>query len=173
MFMVIAVLVTAGVYAQTAPDFKIEFGRVAASSVFKSDTMSIWGGSLVKGEDGLYHLYYSRWPKHLGWVWVTHSEIAHAVSASPFGPFAFKDVTLPPRGAAYWDGLCTHNPTVHRFDGRYYLYYMGIVSPRRIVRSGRSRSIPGPFLRWKANGFPRKIPISGTRTVSTEPLSNA
>ncbi|WP_066631573.1 glycoside hydrolase family protein [Labilibacter marinus] len=105
--------------------FKIELGEVAAQSKFISDTMSIWGGSIVKGEDGLYHMYYSRWKKDLGWAWVTHSEIAHAVAESPFGPFKFKDVTLPPRGAEYWDGLCTHNPTIHKFDGKYYLYYMG------------------------------------------------
>ena len=28
-------------------------------------------------------------------------------------------------GAEYWDGMCTHNPTVHKFNGKYYLYYMG------------------------------------------------
>ena len=107
------------------PDLKITLGKVEARSVFKNDSMSIWGASLVKGEDSLYHLFYSRWPKNLGWAWVTHSEIAHAVSASPFGPFEFKDVSLAPRGAGFWDGLCTHNPNIHVFDGKYYLYYMG------------------------------------------------
>ena len=105
--------------------------------------MSIWGGSLVKGEDGLYHLYYSRWPKRLGWAWVTHSEIAHAVAESPLGPYTFQDVTLPPRGAEFWDGLCTHNPTVHRFDGKYYLYYMGNTGDGKVV------GMPGkPQLNW-------------------------
>ena len=66
-----------------------------------------------------------RWKKERHWAWVTHSEIAHAVSVSPFGPFKHKDITLPARGAEYWDGLCTHNPTMHKFDGKYYLYYMG------------------------------------------------
>ena len=32
------------------------------SAKFESDTQSIWGGSLVKGDNGLYHMYYSRWP---------------------------------------------------------------------------------------------------------------
>lgn len=106
-------------------DFKIEFGKVAKKSVFSEEGMSIWGGSLVKGEDNLYHMFYSRWPKAPGWIWVSHSEIAHAVSDSPFGPFKFKDVALKVRGAEYWDGLCTHNPTIHKFNGKYYLYYMG------------------------------------------------
>jgi hypothetical protein len=105
--------------------YQLRLGEVPASAKFESGTMSIWGGSLVKGDDGLYHMYYSRWPKALGWAWVTHSEIAHAVATSPFGPFEFEDVALPVRGAEYWDGLCTHNPTVHKFGDRYYLYYMG------------------------------------------------
>ena len=106
-------------------EYGLRLGEVPLSAKFESDTSSIWGGSLVKGDDGLYHMYYSRWKKELGWAWVTHSEIAHAVASSPFGPFEFKDVTLSVRGAEYWDGLCTHNPTVHRFGDKYYLYYMG------------------------------------------------
>ena len=106
-------------------DLKIDFQKVAQHSIFSNDTMSIWGGSLVKGEDGLYHMFYSRWPKKIGWAWVTHSEVAHAVADNPLGPFEFKDISLPVRGVEYWDGLCTHNPTIHKFDGKYYLYYMG------------------------------------------------
>lgn len=103
------------------------FQPVPTSAKFINDTLFIWGGSLVKSEqDGKYHLYYSRWPKELGMsAWVTHSEIAHAVSDSPFGQFEFCDVALPARGREYWDGAVTHNPTIHFFDGKYYLYYMG------------------------------------------------
>ncbi|MEO0732321.1 MAG: glycoside hydrolase family protein [Bacteroidota bacterium] len=105
--------------------FSLELGKVAPRAKFVNDTMSIWGGSLVKGDDGQYHMYYSRWPKRLGWAWVTDSEIAHATADNPFGPFTFRDVVLPRRGAEYWDGMCTHNPTIHRFGDKYYLYYMG------------------------------------------------
>jgi beta-glucanase (GH16 family) len=56
---------------------------------------------------------------------VTHSEVAHAVSDSPLGPWRHHDVALPPRGTNFWDGSCTHNPTVLRIAGKYYLYYMG------------------------------------------------
>jgi hypothetical protein len=121
----LALIIFSCSHPESPNDFKIELGQVAEKSVFKNDTMSIWGGSLVKGDDELYHMFYSRWPKNLGWAWVTHSEIAHAVSTSPFGPFEYKDVTLPIRGAQYWDGLCTHNPTIHKFNNKYYLYYMG------------------------------------------------
>jgi len=86
----------------------------------------IWCGTMVRGDDGKYHLYYSRWPRKLGHnAWVTNSEVAHAVGDSPFGVFHFVDVALPARGKEYWDGLCTHNPTVLRIGNKYYLYYMG------------------------------------------------
>ncbi|MBK1878947.1 glycoside hydrolase family protein [Pelagicoccus mobilis] len=113
--------------------FSLDLGKPPLTAKFESEEKSIWGGSLVKGKDGLYHMFYSRWDKALGWAWVTHSEIAHAVSKSPFGPFEHKDVALPIRGAEYWDGLCTHNPTVHEFDGKYYLYYMGNTGDGKVV----------------------------------------
>ncbi|MCG6190499.1 glycoside hydrolase family protein [Maribellus maritimus] len=86
----------------------------------------IWGASVVKGEDGKYHMFYSRWKRELGfYAWVTHSEIAYAVSDNVDGPFEFVNVTLPPRGKEFWDGTTTHNPTILRKDSLYYLYYMG------------------------------------------------
>jgi len=86
----------------------------------------IWCGSMIRGADGKYHLYYSRWPRKLGhYAWVTHSEIAHAVADAPSGPFQHVSVVLPPRGAEFWDGLCTHNPTILRVGDKYFLYYMG------------------------------------------------
>ena len=86
----------------------------------------IWCGAMVRGDDGKYHLYYSRWPRKLGhYAWVTHSEIAHAVGDSPTGEFRHVSVVLPARGKEYWDGLCTHNPTILRAGAKYYLYYMG------------------------------------------------
>lgn len=106
-------------------DLNIKFDKVPQSARFINDSLSIWGASLVKGDDGLIHMYYSIWPKEIGFSWVTNSVIAHAVSKSQYGPFEFKDIALPVRGAEYWDGLCTHNPTVHKFKDKYYIYYMG------------------------------------------------
>lgn len=93
---------------------------------FSDPGFYIWCGSPVKGDDGRYHLFYSRWPRELGhYAWVTHSEVAHAVADAPLGPYRHHDVTLPARGREFWDGLCTHNPTILRANGKYYLYYMG------------------------------------------------
>lgn len=124
-FLLIAM--TVGVVSgQVDYDFQTMIRPVPETGVFRSDDFDIWGGSPVKGDDGRYHLYYSRWPHRLGHhAWVTHSEIAHATSKSPFGPWEFQDVALPARGGDYWDGSCTHNPTVLIKNGRFYLYYMG------------------------------------------------
>jgi len=107
-------------------DFSALIQLVPKSSIFAEDGYYVWGASVIKGEDGLYHMFYSRWKDEYGFnAWVTHSEIAHATSENPGGPFKFVDIALSPRGPAFWDGLTTHNPTIHKFDGKYYLYYMG------------------------------------------------
>ncbi|WP_282136774.1 family 43 glycosylhydrolase [Seonamhaeicola maritimus] len=96
------------------------------ANIIEEEDYNVWGTNILKGNDGKYHAIYSRWPKsrgHLGWV--THSEIAHAVSENLTGPYKFKNLVLPPRGNKYWDGDCTHNPHVIEHDGKYYLYHMG------------------------------------------------
>lgn len=106
--------------------YTLHLGKADTSSVLKSADYYTWGASPIKGDDGKYHLFYSRWKKEYGFLaWVTHSEVAHAVADRPEGPYRFSDLTLPARGAEYWDGLNTHNPTIHRFEGKYYLYYTG------------------------------------------------
>lgn len=90
----------------------------------------IWGATVVKGYEGKYHMYYSRWKYELGHMgWVTDSEVAYAVAEQAEGPYEYVNVALPARGKAFWDGTTTHNPTVFKKDGKYYLYYMGTTSP--------------------------------------------
>lgn len=107
-------------------DFYALLQPVPTTAKFSDPDFNIWCGSAIRGDDGKFHLYYSRWPRKLGHLaWVTHSEIAHAVSDSPFGPWKHHDAALPARGTNFWDGSCTHNPTVIRMGGGFYLYYMG------------------------------------------------
>jgi hypothetical protein len=107
-------------------DFAAMLQPVPLSAKWVDTNYNIWCGSAVQDDAGKYHLFYSRWPRKLGHVaWVTHSEVAHAVSDSAFGPWTYCDVALPPRGTNFWDGSCTHNPTVLRIGKKYYLYYMG------------------------------------------------
>ena len=100
--------------------------KLEKSNIISEAHYNVWGTNILKGKDGKYHAIYSRWPKargHLGWV--THSEIAHAISDSLTGPYTFQNLVLPARGKDFWDGDCTHNPHVLEFKGKYYLYHMG------------------------------------------------
>ncbi len=91
----------------------------------------VWGSSVIKGEDGKYHMYASRWPKYFKFHpgWMIASEIVHAVSETPEGPYEFRDVALGARGAQYWDGRSCHNPKIVKYKDTYLLYYMGSTHP--------------------------------------------
>src|SRR5215204_3101239 len=94
---------------------------------FRLDGFWVWCGSTVKGDDGKYHMFASRWSNSTGFspYWLTNSEIVHAVSDTPEGPYKFSDVALPARGASFWDGQMTHNPAIRKHGDTYLLYYTG------------------------------------------------
>ena len=94
---------------------------------FEMDDYWIWCGSVIRGEDMKYHMFASRWPKNKPFFngYIFYSEIVHAVSDKPEGPFRFHEVALKSRGSGYWDGRMTHNPTIHKFGSTYLLFYIG------------------------------------------------
>jgi len=110
----------------TVLDFNKLIMPVKRKSVFKMDGWHVWCGSMVQGEDGLYYLFFSRWPESLGHkAWVTHSEVAYAVSQDPLGPYTYKGIALQGSGGDNWDADVIHNPTVIKINGKYYMYYTG------------------------------------------------
>ena len=121
------VLVVAG-FAQSHPDklfFKDRLEKLSDENLFKTEGYYNWCSSIIKGEDGKYHLFYSRWPKKYTFLsWLTHSEVAHAVADSPTGPWKYKETVLQSRGKGHWDAITVHNPKIKKFDGKYYLYYV-------------------------------------------------
>ncbi|WBL41762.1 glycoside hydrolase family protein [Algoriphagus halophytocola] len=93
--------------------------------IFRTEGYYNWGGSIVKGTDGMYHLFYSRWPKSVGFKgWLVYSEIAHATSEKPTGPWTFRETVLQGNGKGHWDAITAHNPKIKFFEGKYYLYYI-------------------------------------------------
>lgn len=104
-----------------------------AANRFSVDGYFVWCGAPIKGPDGKYHLFYSRWPVKDGFApgWAIHSEIAYAVADKPAGPYHHVNVALPPRGInpatgkKFWDADVTHNANAFFHNGKYYLYYMG------------------------------------------------
>ena len=43
----------------------------------------IWCGSVIRGDDGLYHMFASRWRRDVDFAphWVTNSEVVRGVGA--------------------------------------------------------------------------------------------
>lgn len=113
-----------------ADDFPA-LGTVKRTSGFHLEGYWVWDASVIKGDDGKYHMFASRIPKDISFHpgWMTNSEVVHAVSDTPEGPYTFRGVALPPRGVEYWDGRSTHNPTIRKFGDTYLLFYMGSTHP--------------------------------------------
>lgn len=103
--------------------FKNSFELVTEDNIFKDPDYFNWGSSIIKGDDGTYHLFYSRWQEDFS-AWLTFSEIAHATSDSPNGPWKYEEIVLKGRGKGHWDAITAHNPKIKYFDGKYYLYYI-------------------------------------------------
>jgi len=86
----------------------------------------VWDPSVVKGEDGLYHMFASRWSKEYGFGnWVTNSQIVRAVSPTAAGPYEFAEIVLPARGKSFFDGSATHNSRIVKVGEYFVLYYFG------------------------------------------------
>jgi len=97
---------------------------ITKDNIFRTKGYYNWGSSILRGKDGKYQLFYSRWKKEYKFTgWLTHSEIAHAVSTNPAGPWKFQNTVLKGRGKGHWDAITAHNPKIKYFDGKYYLYY--------------------------------------------------
>lgn len=108
----------------------------ARKHIFADPEYYQWGGSVIRDQDGTFHMFYSRWPRNnsrgMG-GWLYESEIAHATAAKPEGPYQHQEVVLkgfckpqPER----WDASNAHNPHVTRMMDpvsgkyRYYLYFI-------------------------------------------------
>jgi predicted GH43/DUF377 family glycosyl hydrolase len=118
------------IITQAQPDknplfFKDRLQPITQENIFKTEGYFNWCSSLIKGDDGKYHLFYSRWEKEYKFTgWLTHSEVAHAVADDPAGPWKYKETVLKSRGKGHWDAITVHNPKIKKFGDKYYLYYV-------------------------------------------------
>jgi hypothetical protein len=74
IFVVFNLVLSAAVNAAdkndtTGMDIQKMLQPVPQHAKFSQDGFYVWCGTLVKGKDNLYHLFYSRWPKVLGHIW--------------------------------------------------------------------------------------------------------
>jgi len=88
-----------------------------------------WGGNPMLGKDSKYHVAIARWKEETGhWGW-PKSEIAHAVSKNPTGPYKVTG-TIIPNG---------HNPEVIQLNnGNYILHISG-------AKVYTSKKLKGPW----------------------------
>lgn len=120
--------------------------------ILETEGYYVWCNSPIRDADGSgrVHVYYSRWPaKHGMGGWINRCEIAHATAASPEGPYEFGSVIAAPR-AGHFDATTCHNPSVHYFDGKYYLYYMGTSDGRlasKRIGCAVAKNPAGPWTR--------------------------
>jgi len=96
-----------------------------------------WDGKIIKGNDGKYHLFGSRWDQargHNGWG---NSKAVHAVSDNLFGPYMDKGLCWPDS-----EGGKGHNVTALQLaDGRYAI----VISETRPGTVYVSKSLDGPW----------------------------
>jgi hypothetical protein len=121
--------------------------RAVVGGGFEMPGYWVWCSSVVKGDDGLYHMFASRWPKRLPFHpgWMVASEVVHATAKTAEGPYQFRDVALPARGAQYWDGRSTHNPRIVRHKDKYVLFYMGSTHPFDDITDGKVLTVDSPY----------------------------
>lgn len=134
-----------------------------ASAIFEDPEWFNWGGEIILGPEGSYHLFYARWPRALGFkAWLTDSEVAVATAPSPTGPWTYAYTALAGRGPEHWDELSAHNPKIKHFGDRFYLYYISsrAAEDRDAIRNSQrtgvavSDSLAGPWV-------PTEEPIAG------------
>lgn len=111
-----------------------------------------WDGSIVKDDEGKFHMYASRWGQefHHGVGWTEDSKGIHAISDSLQGPYKDLGLTWP----QWKDGKGTNVIGLRMRDGRYALVTSEIVPGQVFV----SDSPYGPFellgdLKIDANGY--------------------
>ena len=89
--------------------------KAPRTPAFECEGYWAWGSSVVKGDDGKYHMFVSRFPKSLPFHpgWMVASEIVHAVSEIPQGPYRFSEVASLPVVARILGRTLPH--TIHAF----------------------------------------------------------
>lgn len=137
-----------------------QYHPVPVNSGFRMDGYYVWCGSMIKGKDGLYYLFASRWPEETTFPrgYMTHSEIVLATSPSLDEPFTFRKVVISGRDGNYWDSGMAHNPFVMPVDNHYVMFYIGTQNgsaEKRAIGYATADSLDGE---WTRSDAPLTLP---------------
>jgi len=121
-------------------NFEGRLPQLIKQNILQEDGWYVWGGSVVKGDDNKYYMFYARWSSdcidcdeedrargHFRNMsgWLKYSEIACAVSEKPNGPFEYVSTVVKGTGKKNaWNQFNAHNPHIKKFNDKYYLYYI-------------------------------------------------
>lgn len=123
------------------------YGRTVGPHVLADPDYRIWGVNVIRWTDGKYHAFYARWKEHYGFHgWIRFSEIAHAVSDHPEGPFFTTGTVIENRHADGWDMVNAHNPAVCVAEGKILLYYIANDFREELENEGEARPPSEQFL---------------------------
>lgn len=149
--------------------FKEAYARQGTGKHILSDPdYYTWGTSVIKADDGKYHAYYSRWPKKSGFYsWLIRSEIAHAVSDNPLGPFEFENTVIATRYETGWNRVNAHNPCAVKVDGKILLYYISNNISKIAESEGQMN--PYPSDEWLAK---HRFPVRNTQCIALAVATN-
>lgn len=120
-------------------------------------TRSYWGGNIIKGDDGKYHIYVSGWPESTArghMAWSSASRVYHIKSDNVWGPYEYVSDIGP-----------GHNSEIYKTGDTYVIYHiepLGIYTSTSLGDSWTS----GEFLYDKRD----RILIAGENTETS--LSN-
>eukprot|EP01050_Picozoa_sp_SAG11_P016574 SAG11_NODE_2279_length_3579_cov_6.588506_1_plen_344_part_00 len=94
--------------------------RPSPGSGYDEPGTSSWGGSIVE-DGGRFHMMVSRFKGHCGLnSWQQNSEIIHATSEDPEGPYTFNTTILP---------VFAHGPSVRKTSSGYLMMHLGCGVP--------------------------------------------
>ena len=93
------------------------YGLDCGTSNYSAPHTASWGGNVVKGY-GSYHLFVSELTQDCPLLnWMTNTDIVHAVSSSPSGPFERRDTSVAP--------LSTNPQVIVDQQGGWWLFHIG------------------------------------------------
>ena len=110
----------------SALSFQAVDKAAGAAPGYYNGTEASWGGNVVKGDDGKYHLIHAQFANHCGIYsspqdggWTNNSFVARSESTTgkPEGPYRFVEEIVPP---------FAHNPEIHRdVSGTFVVFFIG------------------------------------------------
>ncbi|MGJ7032432.1 glycoside hydrolase family protein [Niabella hirudinis] len=173
-FFIFLFLCGTRLYAQDNLDLQSRMPKeVGARQLFVADSFYNWCSSVIKGPDGRYHMFYSRWSHGKRALdddpmngifngfsgWLKYSEIAYAVADQATGPYRYVKTILKGEGdSRSWDRYTMHNPQIRKFGNQYYLYYISN-SFDPAFHFSDNRKVGKDWLHWLKYNCTQKIGV--------------